>query len=146
MSVVSDYFEKTKLEDIEDRLDDFTKKLESVAEAMLGKDGEEEEEIVVSDKEEPQSDIETQESLKKLKDSLEAYSKMTGGKTTTPVYKGQNLMGTPSSMSPYGPMSRVTPPASPLFSDLQTTQRGALQNLNAQLTALQKLLRGGVNV
>ncbi len=145
MSVVSDYFEKTKLEDIEDLFDDFTKKLESVAEAMSGKD-EEKEEIVVSDKEEPESDIETQESLKKLKDSLEAYSKMTGGKTTTPVYKGQNLMGTPSSMSPYGPMSRVTPPVSPLFSDLQTTQRGALQNLNTQLTALQKLLRGGVNV
>lgn len=145
MSVVSDYFEKTKLEDIEDRLDDFTKKLESVAEAMSEKDGEEEE-IVVSDKEEPQSDIETQESLKKLKDSLEAYSKMTGGKTTTPVYKGQNLVGTPSSMSPYGPMSRITPPVSPLFADLQTTQRGALQNLNTQLTALQKLLRGGVNV
>lgn len=145
MSVVSDYFEKSKLEDIEDLLEDFTKKLESVSEAMSGKD-EEKEEIVVSDKEEPESDIETQESLKKLKDSLEAYSKMTGGKTTTPVYKGQNLMGTPSSMSPYGPMSRVTPPASPLFSDLQTTQRGALQNLNTQLTALQKLLRGGVNV
>lgn len=145
MSVVSDYFEKSKLEDIEDLLEDFTKKLESVSEAMSGKDGEEEE-IVVSDKEEPQSDIETQESLKKLKDSLEAYSKMTGGKTTTPVYRGQNLMGTPSSMSPYGPMSRVTPPVSPLFADLQTTQRGALQNLNTQLTALQKLLRGGVNV
>jgi hypothetical protein len=144
MSVVSDYFEKTKLEDIEDLFDDFTKKLESVAEAMSGKD--EEEEIVVSDKEEPTSDIETQESLEKLKDSLEAYSKMTGGKTTTQVYKGQNLMGTPSSMSPYGPMSRVTPPVSPLFADLQTTQRGALQNLNTQLTALQKLLRGGVNV
>ena len=145
MSVVSDYFEKSKLEDIEDLLEDFTKKLESVSEAMSGKDGEEEE-IVVSDKEEPTSDIETQESLKKLKDSLEAYSKMTGGKTTTPVYKGQNLMGTPSSMSPYGPMSRVTPPVSPLFADLQTTHRGALQNLNTQLTALQKLLRGGVNV
>jgi hypothetical protein len=145
MSVVSDYFEKSQLEDIEDLLEDFTKKLESVSEAMSGKNGEEEE-IVVSDKEEPKSDIETQESLKKLKDSLEAYSKMTGGKTTTPVYKGQNLMGTPSSMSPYGPMSRVTPPASPLFADLQTTQRGALQNLNTQLTALQKLLRGGVNV
>ena len=145
MSVVSDYFEKSKLEDIEDLLEDFTKKLESVSEAMSGKDGEEEE-IVVSDKEEPQSDIETQESLKKLKDSLEAYSKMTGGKTTTPVYKGQNLVGTPSSMSPYGPMSRVTPPVSPLFADLQTTQRGALQNLNTQLTALQKLLRGGFNV
>jgi hypothetical protein len=145
MSVVSDYFEKSQLEDIEDLLEDFTKKLESVSEAMSGKNGEEEE-IVVSDKEEPKSDIETQESLKKLKDSLEAYSKMTGGKTTTPVYKGQNLVGTPSSMSPYGPMSRITPPVSPLFADLQTTQRGALQNLNTQLTALQKLLRGGVNV
>lgn len=144
MSVVSDYFKNSK-ENIEDLLEDFTKTLESVTKVMSGKD-EDKEETVVSDKEEPKTDVETQESLKKLKDSLESYSKMTGGKKLSPVYKGQNLMGTPSSMSPFGPMSKATPPASPLFSDLQTNQRSALQNLNTQLTALQKLLRGGVNV
>ena len=144
MSVVSDYFKNSK-ENIEDLLEDFTKKIESVAEAVSKKD-EDKEETVVSDKEEPKSDTETQEYLKTLKDSLEAYSKMTGGQTPAKVYSGQNLMGTPSSMSPFGPMSSGVQPASPLFSDLQTNQRGALQNLNTQITALQKLLRGGVNV
>ena len=144
MSVVSDYFEKTKLDEIEDQLEDFTKQLEEISKDMKKDDSDEEEIVVTDEKVEPENQ-ETTESLKKLKDSLEAYSKMTSG-SSAKVYRGQNLVGTPSSMSPYGPMSRITPPASPLFSDLQSTQRGALQNLNTQLTALQKLLRGGVNV
>lgn len=145
MSVVSDYFEKTKLDEIEDQLEDFTKQLEEISQDMKKDDSDDEEKIVVTDEKVEPENQETTESLKKLKDSLEAYSKIASG-SSAKVYRGQNLVGTPSSMSPYGPMSRITPPASPLFSDLQSTQRGALQNLNTQLTALQKLLRGGVNV
>ena len=48
MSVVSDYFEKTKLDELEDQLEGFTKQLEEMSQDMK-KDDSDEEEIVVTD-------------------------------------------------------------------------------------------------
>lgn len=144
MSTISDFF-KEKKEDITDVLDGYVEKIKKLSED-ISKSGENSEEIVVSDEEEPKEDPKTVDSLKQIKDSLDAYSKMTASNKDTKVYSGQNLMGTPSSMSPYGPSGQMSQIASPYFSDLASNQRSALENLNTQISALQKLLKGGVNV
>ena len=62
------------------------------------------------------------------------------------VYSGQNLVGTPSSMSPYGPTAKAEDSPSPLFAGLDTYFGGKLKSIEGQLDALRKALKKGANV
>ena len=91
--------------------------------------------------EESKQDDETKAKLDKALKAL-ASSQTPSAK----IYKGQNLMGTPSSMSPYGPMVKAAGSPSPLFAGLDTYFGGKLKSIEGQLDALRKALKKGANV
>jgi len=91
--------------------------------------------------EESKQDDETKAKLDKALKAL-ASSQTPSAK----IYKGQNLMWTPSSMSPYGPMVKAAGSPSPLFAGLDTYFGGKLKSIEGQLDALRKALKKGANV
>ena len=89
-----------------------------------------------------QEDSETKAKLDKALKALSAASKTDSAK----VYKGQNLMGGLTTMSPYGPMTKTADSPSPLFAGLDTYFGGKLKSIEGQLDALRKALKKGANV
>ena len=91
--------------------------------------------------EESKQDDETKAKLDKALKALASTQK-----SSAKIYKGQNLMGTPRSMSPYGPVVKAAGSPSPLFAGLDTYFGGKLKSIEGQLDALRKALKKGANV
>lgn len=128
-----DAFEKIKVEDTKDEIKVDLEKEETETPTL-----EEIKDIIESS----QEDSETKAKLDKALKALSAASSTGSAK----VYSGQNLMGAPSSMSPYGPVSRAGDSPSPLFAGLDTYFGGKLKSIEGQLDALRKALKKGANV
>ena len=126
-------FEKIKLRDEDEEIKVDLEKDETETPTL-----EEIKEVIESS----QEDSETKAKLDKALKALSAASSTPSAK----VYSGQNLMGTPSSMSPYGPMVKAADSPSPLFAGLDTYFGGKLKSIEGQLDALRKALKKGANV
>lgn len=128
-----DAFEKIKVEDTKDEIKVDLEKEETETPTL------EEIKAVI---ESSQEDSETKAKLDKALKALSAAASEPSAK----VYSGQNLMGTPSSMSPYGPMANVGGSPSPAFAGLDTYFGGKLKSIEGQLEALRNALKKGANV
>lgn len=95
-------------------------------------------EVIEKSKEDDETKAKVDKALKALT-SLSSSNK-------SQVLKGQNLMGSPSSMSPFGPLAKSQTSPSPLFAGLDTYFGGKLKSIEGQLDALRKALKKGANV
>jgi len=144
MSVISEYF-KEKADDVTDIVEDLNSKIDNLLEKIGSDKEKEEEETVVEDETPPPVDNDNSDTLEKLKKSLDTYNK-SQTKASSKVYKGKDLVGNPSSMGAFGPLGKSQQSVSPLFANLLARDKNSLSNIDSQISALRKLLQGGVNV
>jgi len=146
MSKLTEYFDKQK-EKAVDVLMDFLKDID-----IEEKESNIEEKETIKDIEQEEEQIKTEEEnskvLEQIQDSIKNYQKIAGTNpsSTSKIYKGQNLVGTPQSMGAFGPLSQMKQPSSPLFASQDLFQSSKLKDISTTIANLQKLLKGGVNV
>jgi|SRR5210317_806765 len=88
----------------------------------------------------------TDEAVSQLAKYADAYKKIASSSSATKPITGQNLMGTPSSMGAFGPMSQVQQSTSPYFASQGVLSAAKMKELDSKIATLRKILQGGVNV
>ena len=88
----------------------------------------------------------TDEAVSQLSKYADAYKKISSSSSAQTPITGQNLMGTPSSMGAFGPMSLVEQSTSPYFASQGVLSTAKMKELDSKIATLRKILQGGVNV
>ena len=88
----------------------------------------------------------TDEAVSQLAKYADAYKKIASSSSAQKPIVGQNLMGTPSSMGAFGPMSAVQQSTSPYFASQGVLSTAKMKELDSKIATLRKILQGGVNV
>jgi|DEB0MinimDraft_10_1074344.scaffolds.fasta_scaffold02123_3 hypothetical protein len=88
----------------------------------------------------------TDEAVSQLSKYADAYKKIASSSSAQKPITGQNLMGTPSSMGAFGPMSAVQQSTSPYFASQGVLSTAKMKELDSKIATLRKILQGGVNV
>ena len=88
----------------------------------------------------------TDEAVSQLAKYADAYKKIASSSSAQKPITGQNLMGTPSSMGAFGPMSAVQQSTSPYFASQGVLSTAKMKELDSKIATLRKILQGGVNV
>lgn len=146
MSRLTEYFDKKK-EKAVDVLMDFLNELDIKDKESQMKEEQNQKEMDIEEEKIKQDEKNTK-ILDQLQESINNYQKLSSGssKSDSKVYQGQNLVGTPSSMSAFGPLSQMQQSTSPLFASRDMFQSSKLKDISTTIANLQKLLKGGVNV